>query len=194
MHTWHAVNHSMGMMQGRYLHKVLWLTVCMTVSMSVPFCILCMHRLFLYIYLYMSVIHRRNRCTEQVHWHMFYNCVIWSIKEKNQVNNRWRAGSSDRLWVWFLHSVWWKAIKIKIKHFSLCCLDHFLSLFQWQVTKQSSQGAVALCHHRGNIKQFHLSFCLQTMPVIVLQQKRTHLCCTSTWSWPLLCSLQWSTG
>ena len=46
--------------------KVLCLTVCMTVSMSVPFCILCMHKLF-FIFVCMSVIYHRNRCTEQVH-------------------------------------------------------------------------------------------------------------------------------
>ena len=52
------------------------------VYMSVSFCILRMHNLYMYICV--SVIHCRNRCTEQVRLHIFYNCVIFVIVNKRK--------------------------------------------------------------------------------------------------------------
>ena len=47
--------------------------------MDVPFCLLCMHNLYMYMY----VIHCSNGCTD-----MFYNCVIFVILNKKEKKRR----------------------------------------------------------------------------------------------------------
>ena len=79
IHVWHAVNHPMCK-----ANICLWSTVSvsMAVYMSVPFCLLSMYNLYMYICIIMYVIHCWNRYTD-----MFYNCVIFVILNKRKRKN-----------------------------------------------------------------------------------------------------------
>ena len=87
------------------------LSVCMAGYMSVSFCILWMHKL--YMYTCMSVILCGNRCTQQLYWHIFYNCVVFVIVNKRKCpthnnNKDWTRSSqwykADQDWT---RSSWW---------------------------------------------------------------------------------------
>ena len=67
--------------QGKYLSVKYFvqLSVSMAVYMSVPFCLLSMYNLYMYICIIMYVIHCWNRYTD-----MFYNCVIFVILNKRK--------------------------------------------------------------------------------------------------------------
>ena len=68
------------------------------VCMAVPFCILCMHKLYMYIcicLLYIIETAMQNRCTD-----MFYDCVILVVVNKRSSHKNKKKKASVNKWPW----------------------------------------------------------------------------------------------